>query len=71
MNFQKILNNKIQVLINLIYIQEEFIGGYLNITKRLEKKISILNSLSYISIITRYKKENFNAIIVVLENIHG
>jgi hypothetical protein len=38
MDFKKILNNKVQASINLIHIQEELVGEYSNITKRLKKK---------------------------------
>jgi hypothetical protein len=34
-DFKKILNNKEQALINLIHVQEEFVNGHSNITKRM------------------------------------
>jgi hypothetical protein len=43
MDFKKILNNKVQASINLIHIQEELVGEYSNITKRLKKKIKYVN----------------------------
>jgi hypothetical protein len=41
MEFNKILNNEVQVLINLIHIQEGLAGGHSNIKKKIEKKIQI------------------------------
>jgi len=35
-DFKKILSNEVQVLINLIHVQDEFVGRHSDITKRLK-----------------------------------
>ena len=35
-DFKKLLNNKVQALINLIHLQQGFVRGHSDITKRLE-----------------------------------
>jgi hypothetical protein len=43
MEFNKILNNEVQALINLIHIQEGLVGRQSNITKKLEKKFKSIS----------------------------
>jgi hypothetical protein len=43
MEFNKILNNEVQVLINLIHIQEGLVGGHSNIKKKLKKNFKSIS----------------------------
>jgi hypothetical protein len=43
MKFNKILNNEVQVLINLIHIQEGLVGEHSNIKKKLKKRFKSIS----------------------------
>jgi hypothetical protein len=44
-NFKKILNNKVHAFINLIHVQEGFVGGHSDIKKKIE--LRRLKSVSF------------------------